>query len=322
MQAFKLKTLSSAIALALYGTTATAESTDTIDKELLDQKEEVVIYGEKQDKSLQETPVSVGVLTNEDLNNSTISDFNDVYNRLANVSITRGGNEGLFSIRGVNIEGFGNNPHNYTAGVYVDDVALDVMSIRYGAMNIWDVEQIEVYRGPQGTLQGRSALNGAMVIKTLDPTYEWSGKSQATYGNYNTKRHSVAAGGAIVDDILAFRLAAEDYRSDGYVENVTRNEEDYSGFKRQMVRGKLLFEPTDALDALLTFTHAKNNIGDNPNVPSENPFNFEAVSDHNAYHNTQTNTGSLKLTYDVNDNVTLTSVSTYADDKNYRMDDY
>ena len=312
--------------LALTSTIALALSTQTIAEEklgneLLDQQEEIVIYGEKQDKSLQETPVSVGVITSEDLSNSTISDFNDIYNRLANVSVTRGGNESLFAIRGINIEGLAQNPNNFTAGVYVDDVALDNTSIRYGAMNIWDAEQVEVYRGPQGTLQGRSALTGAMYVKTADPSYEWSGKAQATYGNYNTKRHSIAGGGAIIDDKLAFRIAADDNRSDSYVENITRKEDDYSGFIRQMVRGKLLFEPTENFDALLSLSHSKNNIGDTAFTRNDAPFGFKSVSDANAYHNSQTNAGSLKLTYNVNENISVTSISSFANDQIIRADD-
>lgn len=311
--------LTSAIALAL---SAQAIAEEKPDNELLDQQEEIVIYGEKQDKSLQETPVSVGVITSEDLSNSTIMDFNDVYNRLANVSSLRGGNESLFSIRGISVQGLADNTASFTAGVYVDDVALDNLSIRYNGMNVWDAEQVEVYRGPQGTIQGSNSLAGAVYVKTADPSYEWSGKAQATYGNFNTKRHSIAGGGAIIDDTLAIRIAADDYRSDNYVENVTRNEKDYAGFTRQNVRGKILFEPTDKLSTLLTVAHAKNNMGDNPASVYEDPYSLKAYSDHNAFHNTQINSSSLKVSYDLTDSLKLTSLSTYSHELFDRKDDF
>lgn len=152
-------------ATALLSTTAIAEQTT----------EEVIVLGEKQEKNIQDLPSSVALITADQLSDSTIQDFNDVYARTANVVSLRSGNESLFAIRGISVQGLSDNPNSFTAGVTVDDVALDNLSIRYGTMGVWDIQQIEIFRGPQGTLQGRSSLAGAINIKTQDPTYEWGG---------------------------------------------------------------------------------------------------------------------------------------------------
>lgn len=286
--------------------------------------EGITVYGEKQEKDLQEIPTSVGVVSSYEIESSTIQEFNDVYNRLANVSALRGGNESLFTVRGISVQGLSDNPNNFTAGVYVDDVALDNLSIRYGAMSIWDIEQVEFYRGPQGTLQGRSALNGALHLKTVEPSYERDVKARAIYGSHDTQRLSVAGGTAIVDDELAFRVSIDDYRSDGYAKNITRNEDDYAGFDRQTKRAKLLWEPKglDKLRVLLSHSRTKNNMGDNPNVRLDDPFSFEAQSDSDAFHNIQTDLSSVKLAWEHSDQLTFHSITSYTEDQYTRLDDY
>lgn len=284
--------------------------------------EEVIVYGEKQRKTLQELATSVAVISDEQLKDFTIMDANDVFSRVANVTSERGGNESLFTIRGVSVQGVSDNANTYTAGVYVDDVALDNLSIRYNVMGIWDVEQIEVYRGPQSTLQGRNALNGAVHIKTQDPSYEWGGKAQAYYGSYNTQRLSVAGGGALIDDMLAIRLSMDDYSSDGYVDNITRDEDDYAGWDRQSIRGKILFEPTDNFSAKLTLASTENDMGDNPSTRLDDPFSFEALSDLDAYHNIKSDQSALNLAWQITDNLTLSSISTLENGEYERQDDF
>lgn len=312
--AFRQNLLAAAIMVASSATMAT--TTDTL--------EEIYVYGEKQQKSLQNVPASIGLLTEETIDNSTIQEFNDVYARIANVVSLRSGNESLFAIRGVSVQGLSDNPNSYTAGVYVDDVALDNLSIRYGTMGVWDVGQIEVYRGPQGTLQGRNALTGAIIVKTQDPTYEWSGSTQAYVGNYGTRRLSVAGGGALIDNELAVRLSVDNYESDGYVKNITRNDDEYAGFERKNYRAKVLWEPSalPGFRALLTVSQTENDTGDNPNARADDPYSFDALSNDDAYHDVNNDNASLNMSWELSDQLTLTSISTYVEDEYDRFDDF
>jgi len=318
---FQRLALSTAIAAAISPVVHAVDSSSTGDNSTL-QNEDVIVYGDKQAQSLQDLPMSVGVLTNKQLETSNIQDLNDVYSRLANVTAERGGNESLFTIRGVSVQGLSSNPDSFTASVLVDDVPLDNLSIRYGAMSLWDVEQIEVYRGPQATLQGRNSLNGAIYLKTKDPSYEWGGSFQTTIASNKTKRVSLAGGGALIDDLLAFRLSVDGYESDGFVNNITRNEKDYAGFERQNIRAKFLLEPSDDFYAKLTLSSLDNDMGDNPNTRLDDPFSFEAQSEKEAYHNIENDMVALDLGWDISDGLKLTSITSLSEEKYDRFDDY
>ncbi len=285
--------------------------------------ESVKIYGQKQVKNLQDSSVSVGLLTIDQIEKSTIQDINDVFGRTANVVSLRGGNESVFAIRGVSIYGPTSNPVGYTASVYVDDAPMNIDSIRYGAMGLWDMEQVEVYRGPQGTLQGRNSLAGAIHLKTADPTQEWGGKAQLSVGEYGTQRLSAAGGGALNDE-LSIRLAADTYQSDGYIDNITRNEDDYAGFERNSYRAKLKYQPKaiSDLSALLTVSRHDSKIGDQPMARTDDPFSYEAQSDHDSKNDVITDTAALKVNLAINSNLDFTSVTTVSTDEYKRTDDF
>lgn len=285
--------------------------------------ESVKIYGQKQVTNLQDTTASIGLLTADQIEKSTIQDINDVFGRTANVVSISGGNESLFAIRGVSIYGPTDNPVGYTASLYVDDAPMNIDSIRYGAMGLWDIEQVEIYRGPQGTLQGRNSLAGAIHLKTTDPTQEWGGKAQLSVAEYGTQRLSVAGGGALNDE-FSIRLAADTYQSDGYIDNITRNEDDYAGFERNMYRAKLKYQPKaiSNLSALLTVSRHDSKIGDQPMARSDDPFSYEAQSDHDSQNDVITDTAALKVNLAINSNLEFTSVTTISTDEYDRVDDY
>lgn len=286
--------------------------------------DQVKVYGQKQVKSLQDTTASVGLVTSEDMEDSTIQDINDVFSRVANVSSVSGGNESVFAIRGVSIYGVSDDPVDYTAAVYVDEVAQSIDSIRWGAMGLWDVEQVEVYRGPQGTLQGRNSLIGAIHLKTVDPTFDYTGKAQASTGAFNTHRLSAAGGGGIAASDFAIRVSADKYQSDGYIENETRGEDDYAGFDRSTYRAKMLYQPKafSNLSAMFTVSRNESNIGDQPYASSEDPFKREAISDVETKNDTITDSASLKISLGLAEGLELTSVSSVSSSEFDRLDDW
>lgn len=286
--------------------------------------DQVKVYGQKQVKSLQDTTASIGLVTSEDIADSTMQDINDVFSRVANVSSVNGGNESIFSIRGVSIYGVSDDPVDYTAAVYVDEVAQSIDSIRWGAMGLWDVEQVEVYRGPQGTLQGRNSLIGAIHLKTVDPTFDYTGKAQASTGAFNTHRLSAAGGGGIAASDFAIRVSADKYQSDGYIENETRGEDDYAGFERSTYRAKMLYQPKaySNLNAMFTVSRNESNIGDQPYASNDDPFKREAISDVETKNDTVTDAASLKINIGLAEGLELTSVSSVSSSEFDRLDDW
>lgn len=273
--------------------------------------ETIVVKGQKIDRTIQETPTSVAVVTAEDLEALNAHNISDVFAGMANVSgdIMQG-----FNIRGINSFNVSGGGNSYLATMYVDGAPLPYRVIRSGAVPVWDLSQVEVFRGPQSTLQGRNALAGAVHIRTQDPTYEWNGKAKATLGNLGQREFAFAGGGGLIDDMLAFRVSVEDKSLDGDVYNETRREE--SNYEEsKTVRGKLLFQPSDDFSALLTLTKTDSELGGQWATYREG----ESVFDRKTWFNseiwtkTETDIATLELNYDINDEMSVVAVITQND---------
>ena len=108
------------------------------------------------------------------------------------------------------------------ATVYVDGAPIPERHLNTTPLDLWDVAQVEILRGPQSTLQGRNALAGAIVIRTQDPTFDWTGRARVLMAEADERVFSFAGGGPIIVDQLAFRVSIEDRKSDGHTYNITR----------------------------------------------------------------------------------------------------
>src|SRR3546814_364504 len=119
------------------------------------------------------------------------------------------------AVRGVDGTGPAQGADAFFAGTrprlnyQVDGRTLTYNESIFSDATLWDVERVEVFRGPQSTLQGRNAVAGAIVVKTNDPTYDWEGTARLMAGNRSTWQGSAAVSGPIVDDQVAFRLSAD-----------------------------------------------------------------------------------------------------------------
>ncbi|MEM8497170.1 MAG: TonB-dependent receptor [Pseudomonadota bacterium] len=206
--------------------------------------EEIIIAGTKRNLSIQDTQASVAVITDAVIDQQAIFELTDVFLRTANV--TNSGGTAGFSIRGINSSGVGAGGTGRTSNVYVDSAPASLNGLS-SAFNLWDIDQVEILRGPQSTTQGRNALAGAVVIQSADPEYEYAGKLRALAGADQTYQLSGVATGPIVGDQVAFRISA-DYREQDFdtlngVQNIAEGASDAT-----TVRGKLLFEPNSLPD--------------------------------------------------------------------------
>ncbi len=295
--------------------------------------EVVVVTGEKVERSLQETITSVGLISGDQLEVDTIVSLSDAFDYIANVNL--GNTDGGFSIRGIpfdNLLGAGSSP---LAQIYVDDVTLGDQTTRFGAESVWDLAQIEVLRGAQSTVQGRNSLAGAIIIRTEDPTYEYTGKARAVYLNAaeggDEYSYALAFGGPLIADKLAFRVAGERRESDGFVSNPVTGQAGDDFYDQWQGRIKLLFEPIPEVRSLFTFSYVQARVASavsDRRSRDENGFvnftdvvpgneslrlNFENVPDFNE--NTQFNY-SLNTSWDVTDYLTLSSITTYSEARN------
>ena len=172
--------------------------------------EEIVVTGLKRDESLLDAPVAVSAFTAADIERAGISRPEDFLGQVPNVTFVTSNHEGEFF---VNIRG--------QAGVRFAEgaVAFVIDGVQLATQNefngdLFDVEQIEVLKGPQNALYGRNATAGAIIVTTKPPGDEWEGKVQASYGNWNSMKVQAAVGGPLTDN-LGIRVAASMTDTDG-----------------------------------------------------------------------------------------------------------
>ena len=202
--------------------------------------EELVIVGTKRGLTVQETEVSLEVFQAERLDAENLFNIGDVIRRAPNISSAGASSD--IVIRGVSRTGVGGAGQGVTSNVYIDYVPVSDGALFFDLGALWDVEQVEVLRGPQSTVQGRNALAGAIVVSTKDPTYEWEAAGRARYAERNTQQFSGVVSGPIIDNQLAFRVAVDHQATDGFTDFAATGEPATSR-NALLLRGKLLVEP-------------------------------------------------------------------------------
>ncbi|MCY1502353.1 Vitamin B12 transporter BtuB [compost metagenome] len=220
----------------------------------------ITVSGEKIERDLQQTTSSVAVVGAQQIEQVQLRSLPDTFRMMANVRDAASTDSG-YIIRGINSEGVGGPAGRPLATLYVDGVAQTMQGARRGALGLWDVEQVEVLRGPQSTTSGRNALAGAIRIETKDPTFHWEGAARGTAGELDTRGYAAMISGPLVEDKLAFRIAAERSTAENgidypYFENAARGDE-VAEDKYWQVRGKLLFQPHGEDGVRVLLSHSK-----------------------------------------------------------------
>ncbi len=217
--------------------------------------EEIVVTAERRESTVQDTALSITAFSAESMQARGIQDTQDLHFHVPNFYYSEPGQAGIAQIA---IRGIGNE--NVTAGgdpgvaYHLDGVYLG----RPGSAlaDLWDVERVEVLRGPQGTLYGRNATGGSINVVTKKPTNEFDAVADVLFGNYGRTQGRFAIGGAIVEDRLMARLSGYSNERNGYIENlvdpaVCPSCEDMGAEDARSVRAQLLFTLNDATEVLL-----------------------------------------------------------------------
>jgi iron complex outermembrane receptor protein len=209
--------------------------------------EEVVVTAQKREQNLQDVGIAVTAFTGKQLNELGFTNAIDVVAQSPGLEVSGsgGGTITTFTIRGVTQNDFSPAQEGPVA-VYVDEAYISQNSVTN--FSLFDLDRVEVLRGPQGTLFGRNATGGLVHYITKKPTQEPEGFADAQVGEEGRVRAAAAASGGLTDTISA-RIAGVYNKSDGLIENEigpdVMDVDDYS------VRGQLLFEPSDELNVLL-----------------------------------------------------------------------
>tara|TARA_R110002110_G_scaffold184698_2_gene391499 strand:- start:19974 stop:22133 length:2160 start_codon:yes stop_codon:yes gene_type:complete len=306
-------------------TTATAPA--------LAQLEEIIVTAQKREQSLLDVPLSVATLSGER--------FAALFEGGADIRGLSARVPGLY-VESSNgrvaprfyIRGLGNIDFDLAASqpvsIIMDEVVKENVVLK--SFPLFDIEQVEVLRGPQGSLFGRNTTAGIVKFDSRKPTRELEGRAKVDIGELDTLNFEGAVGGGLTDTV-AGRIAVL-YQSRGdWIDNAFSGEDDaLGGFTEKAVKGFLLFEPNDRMSALLgahhrdldgtaavfranIFNTGSNKLNDN--YIRDTVFFDEGDNNPQEYRNTGVN---LKLEYDF-DNVTLTSITAGEDARGRSLGD-
>ncbi len=209
------------------------------------QVQEVVVTAQRRSENVQNVPVSVQTVSAKEIQALGIKQTEDLGQITPNLTIASpegSGNQPLITIRGIGLNDFDSNNAGPN-GIYVDDVYISAPSAQ--AFSIFDLDSVQVLKGPQGTLYGRNTSGGAVVFTTKKPTDYFTSDLHLEYGNFNTLNLSGGVGGPIAQN-LEGRISAVVNHSDGYMHNEL-NGESVSGADNEAVRLQLLYKPTEQL---------------------------------------------------------------------------
>jgi len=226
---------------------------------------EIVVTALRRAERLQDVPVSVTALGGEQLQNRQIDAAADIVSLVPNLQATTTVGEGvpIFSLRGISMSDFSLNQQSPVA-TYFDEVYKGSFPLLPVAM--FDLERVEVLRGPQGTLYGKNTTGGAINIISRKPGHQPGGYLELGYGNYD-RYEAEGAVQAGLGEKAAARIAFTFARADGWLKNGLAGEPDLNATRQYGIRGSLLLEPSDDLEFVLRLS-----------TSLQNPINYGVVS--------------------------------------------
>src|SRR6202167_5705783 len=223
-----------------------------------DTLDEIVVTATLRSTSAAELPQSVTVLDRGTLQGAGVQHFEDVLGLIPDLNWAAGTSRPrFFQLRGMGeVEQYQGAP-NPSVGFLIDDI--DFSGVGMPA-TLFDTQQIEGLRGPQGTIYGANALAGLISVRTADPGKDFVLNSEITGATYDTRAVGLVVGDGFADGAAGWRLVAQQYLSDGFRHNAYLNENSTNGLDEGTLRAKLHWQLADALQADLTLMHV--NIDD------------------------------------------------------------
>jgi iron complex outermembrane receptor protein len=243
--------------------------------------DEVVVTGTFRPASQLDVPASVSVLDATTLREAGQEHLEDVLALIPNLNWAGDTSRPrYFQIRGIGeLEQYQGAP-NPSVGLLIDDIDFSGLG---SAATLFDVDHIEVLRGPQGLRYGANALGGLIYAQSAEPADTVGGRVELGAGNYGERSYGAVLTGPVPDLDSSFRLAAQHYRSDGYYRDVYLNRNDTDRRGELTLRGRWRYQPSDRLQVDLSLLHvqidngydaftldgSRNTQSDNPGVDSQ-----------------------------------------------------
>ena len=299
MNTFNTKTLQAALCvLASFSFTSVATADHVID--------EIVVSADFRDTKLLESAASITVLDSQTIAKRQARHLEQLLNLAPNVNFSSGASRGRFiQIRGIGERSQFVEPINPSVGILVDGI--DFTGIA-GAATTMDIQQVEILRGPQGTLHGANALAGLINLQAVQPSKQTEGDLEISLAEYNSQTISAGLGGAISEE-LGYRFAVQKHSADGYIENEFLNRDDTDNIDELSIRSILDWQASVDTNLKLTVFHVDADNG------------YDAFSLDNTRHTLSDNPGhdrheatavALQSSWQANQNFELASTLSYA----------
>ncbi len=221
--------------------------------------EEVVVTARKQEESSQDIPIAITALT-EELESSTVRNLTDLTGFIPNATIgedgSRGGGGAVINIRGISPTRTDDNSFDAPVSVMIDGIYLGTLAGQ--VVENFDIERIEVLRGPQGTLFGKNTVGGLIHAIRSRPTGELGGKFKVTLGEEGQEELRAVLNTSLIEDKLAAKFFATSIQDDGFMKNVTiggnTGETDYQNYG-----ATFLWTPNDRFESTFTIERYDDN---------------------------------------------------------------
>jgi len=277
----------------------------------------VVVSSDFREHKLSQASGAVSVISEEDIYERASDSFENLIGQTPNVNFTSGASRAHYiQIRGIGERSQFVSPVNPSVGIILDGIDMSQSAL---GITLFDVAQMEILKGPQGTTFGANGLAGVINIQSNAPTKETEAHIEATIGNYNTQAIGAALGGTLIKDRLLGRISLYKNSSDGFMENSFLNREDTQNIDELTLKGQLKWLVNDnhtvdlnvmhldvdnGYDAF-TFDNSRTSHADNPGTDAQ-----------------KTDAFALKSTYQINSAMhAVTSLSMSKSDLEYSYDE-
>ena len=308
-----------ALAIATALSTSAFAQTDAIDKpDPSTEMEVMVVTADFRSSSLEKMPSSITVIDSQKIQDESAQHFEDLLNSIANFNWSGGSSRPkYFQIRGVGEQEQYQGAPNSSVGYIIDDIDLSGIGM---VSSMYDLQQVEVLRGPQGTRYGANALAGLIYLKSNDPTDVFEHGGEVSLGDDNLRTFSGFSSGPLTDSgKLLYRVSLQQHQQNGYHDNLYLGRDDTNGRDEFSGRAKLRWYATDDLQFDLTVLHADFDNGYDVWSLTNSP--TQTTSDQPGVDSQRTTGAGFKATYSGAETFELTSLTSFANtDHHYSYD--
>ena len=267
----------------------------------------IVVSSDFRENKLSQTSNAITVIGEEKLYDKASQPLVEVLGSAANVNFTAGASKAKYiQIRGIGERSQFEAPINPSVGFIVDGI--DFSNDALGT-SLFDVKQIEILRGPQGTTFGANGMAGVISVQSNEPTKETEGHIEATVGNYNTKAFGAAVGGTLIEDTLLGRFSIYQNKSDGFMTNSFLNRDDTNNIDELTAKAQLRWLATENHTIDLNLVHIDIDNGYDAFTLDNSR---DSHSDNPGQDTQKTDAFALKSTYKIEDKMHLISSLSYS----------